>query len=63
MSTNRDLTLPSPSSTISGLRICIINKDATWVITAKYGLTTITTVNALAVKEIYCDGTAWNVLY
>lgn len=63
MSTNRDLTLPSPSSTISGLRICIINKDATWVITAKYGLTTITTVNALNVKEIYCDGTDWNVLY
>jgi hypothetical protein len=63
MSTNRDLTLPSPSNTISGLRICIINKDATWIITAKYGLTTITTVNALAVREIYCDGADWNVLY
>lgn len=63
MGSNQDLTLPSPSSSISGLRLCIINKDATWVITIKYGLTTITTVNALSVKEIYCDGSDWNVLY
>ncbi len=63
MSTNRDLVLPSPSSTISGLRLCIINKDTTWTITVKYGVTTITTVNALSVKEIYCDGSDWNVLY
>jgi hypothetical protein len=63
MSTNQDLTLPNPSSSISGLRLCVINKDATWVITIKYGLTTITTANALTVKEIYCDGTDWNILY
>lgn len=63
MGSNQDLTLPSPSSTISGLRLCIINKDSTWVITIKYGITTVTTVNALSVKEIYCDGIDWNVLY
>ena len=63
MTANRDLTLPSPSLDVIGLRLCIFNKDATWTITVKYGSTTIVTVGALSKREIYCDGTNWDVLY
>jgi hypothetical protein len=62
MSNNQDLTLPTTSSSISGLRLTIINKSPSYQVTLKVGITTITTITTNGVAEVYCDGTDWILL-